>query len=716
MNSKRRNLKRSLKMLFSSRIHPIIFSDNEPLWHPPRNGAIRSRLQGEHQSDSLYSFLRLSEKHGVLKFYKNTKQNLSTPSMNPQKDYPPLVYWIKPDDLLDFFDSQIFNFLDEDATHIFHYGEKGCGKTLSQNCWLHTRNNSLENKKVFWVRCDGFKLYKLWFDSAMSTTKPTSLNDYLDMQLIYVFARYYKENSFMLNIFEKLKRERVTFDYMPGKVFSHKEERSVVEYIEKLNTDILSYKGIDPSDGSAMSYSIFILKEAQALRTGIDRARFNYSQLSKALQTFLLKNDYRILKVLDGIDNINLLSTTAIPFYYRMLEEVANFMYKSEPSVIKLTSLRERTMLEVQRMRHTVLSDKLTDQILPLERKHPQLNFVKIAERHGEFNQQGNVHARSRVPDFISFHRFLEIETMKQKNGHALEGCYHNNAATFLHNALELSLIVYYRWLQVGKADDFSADHYAKIFRKRNLFLNGRFYLDSSRPRPDGIKQGLYSFNIFYCEPNSEASNLSRRWQGLCTIRILQTLAGVDKATSEGIITQYISNQFGYTVKQIQNSLSLCKDFGMIDSTMTDESRKNNEILIEISQKGKYIVDELVFSELDVLYTLALDTYLPASYRSLLVIHSNKIKGETQYASSAIISSILFMLFLLYVHAEEMETYNENNKLSLKKHHFKLPFVKHARKLLRRVFQLYDLASDDEKKRIDLFIEDLLDKQKNVVH
>lgn len=39
-------------------------------------------------------------------------------------------------------------------------GNKGTGKSITQNFWLHTHNEALEKRRIFWIRLDANKWYK----------------------------------------------------------------------------------------------------------------------------------------------------------------------------------------------------------------------------------------------------------------------------------------------------------------------------------------------------------------------------------------------------------------------------------------------------------------------------------------------------------------------------------------------------------------------------
>jgi len=677
---------------------------NIQMWYPLDDPRILFRLKGEDETEDIYEYLRSTKKHELLKLFKEYHKYIANPSMNPRKSYEPLEYWIEPEDVTQKFDAQILEFLGEDYTHIFYVGEKGCGKTLTQNCWLHTKNKDLEDRKIFWVRCDGYKLYKLWYDPNLDKKKGTSLEDYLNLQLVYVFAKYYNQNPFFEKIFNQLRQDNVKFPYMPGKVHDHKIANEMASFFEKFSRDIEGYE-FTKALNKKSSYAIYILREAQAERTGIDRARWNLLSLSRYFQNFLLKNGYKILKIVDGIDNINLVSSEALPYYKHMISEVAQFIYtNSTPDILKIVALRERTKIDIERAR-LGLVDNLRDDIHPVPIKHSTPPFREISNKRWGYikNKIKKIKFISNIPSsFLIYPSFYLIDNRLEK----INNCYHNNIATFLHNTFSLFMTVYYRWLQLNKTEDFSYENYIQIFRSRNFFLNGRFYLNSKVNLPDTTKKGVFAFNIFHSQPNCNATFISRRWQGLCTTRILQLLINIPSnyKISENQTIEYLENWFGYTLKQIKFSLNLCRNFGLVDTKMDEDEDK---IYLEISKKGKYVL-HLIFSDLDVLYTLALDTYLPSSFQDLIAVHCNRIHKETYYPSSAIITSILFILFLIYVHNKEMNLLsqtNESGSIPFDPKNFDLPF--NIQRILKRSLRLYKLANRNEKQKIAMLIQKL---------
>lgn len=678
--------------------------DETNLWYPLDDDKILSRLRGEHNTADLDEYFRLSGQRNIVTLFREYRSCLANKSLNPHKEYESLRYWVEPRKVTRFLDEQILEYSEHPVhTHIFHIGERGVGKTITQNAWLHTRFDEIERRKIFWVRCDGYKLYKLWLERDIHS--PTTLEDYLDMQLLYVFSKYL-ETDFFSQIYSTIKQEKATFQRLIGKVFDNFEDADMASYVNKFRRNLLTYESARSAIDEKSSYALYILKEAQSRRTGIDRARWNWISLSKKLQNFLLEHGYKILQIVDGADNINLSDKETKPLYERFIAQISDFIYSgTSPQVIKMVSLRERTSIDVKvRRAQMALPDKERDDIRVLEIKHSSPNFNEIYQKRWRYIQ---TIVQDTLEDLGEEFNLSILSKVDKEFSARINAYYHNNVSTFLYNDLTLRMMIYYRWLQVNRAVNFSYESYARLFRSRNLFLNGHFYLHSKPVPSSSVKKGLFSCNIFYAEPNSRGHSLSSRWQGLCAVRILQLLKSLAPyKVSEESVVKYVRRQFDYSSQQIMKTVSLCKNYGLVDTKFFEQNDKH--IYLEISAKGDYLLD-LVFSDLDVLYTLSLDTYLPSKYRDLIRVHSNKIYRETEYASSAVVTTFLFLLFIMYVHRQEMNRFDKHIKVNgvreVCRDAFQLPLRKHLLHIVKRAHQLYKTASNEEKERIDNFFE-----------
>ena len=187
------------------RFHSIEFLSGEYVY-PCEVETLRSHLLGESEVVKVEDhFLRTDT--DFLKNHELFKSLIENGYFNPYKHYRLCEYFI----ITKTFDDLniLYTFHDEPVLkrNIVHVGEKGSGKTALQNCWLKENNKTLEEKGIFWVRCDGHKLYRLWLNHKESlkegidnTSKDSSvpiqgerlvnIEEYLDIQLIYVFAKY----------------------------------------------------------------------------------------------------------------------------------------------------------------------------------------------------------------------------------------------------------------------------------------------------------------------------------------------------------------------------------------------------------------------------------------------------------------------------------------------------------------------------------------------
>ncbi|MBK8566948.1 MAG: hypothetical protein IPN76_27375 [Saprospiraceae bacterium] len=221
----------------------------------------------------------------------------------------------------------------------------------------------------------------------------------------------------------------------------------------------------------------------------------------------------------------------------------------------------------------------------------------------------------------------------------------------------------------------------AENLRNRNKFLNGKLYLDSRNGADDRRTLGSFGFNLFYMNLFSMSGKLSfSNWSGLCSTRVLQYLHYGNDKKSYSSLLDFLVNNFDYQKSQIDHCIILLKTYGYIDTKFT----KSDEILFyEISEKGVENL-KLVYSDIDVLYYLCIDTQMPSFFfdEDLIKVHDNKILVNedipvmTNYRYSACLSTVVFILFLIFKDFDEQKGMLTNPKHSLIhiKNAFRLPF------------------------------------------
>ncbi len=289
MNTYERKLAKSL--INNSKLAKLDRIETRNLKKPNSIPSIRNKLlirgQNEIPTTSIKEYLN---KHDSLEkeiYTKFKSYVLHSDSMNPHvKPYPlreyfveyktdgkKLMHLVELEDLLN--DTAVDDEIIMKIVHynrlyggILHVGEKGSGKTFSQNVWLHDNHKKFEENKIFWVRLDAAKLFKLWSTSTLENANLTTVKEYLIGQLLYVFCKHFNPNfpgsSLLLaEIAEKLKESsennikpssiKKKYDMKIAaddqEIFSFVAEKKgiekVTDYFEELERQISVYEGLN---------------------------------------------------------------------------------------------------------------------------------------------------------------------------------------------------------------------------------------------------------------------------------------------------------------------------------------------------------------------------------------------------------------------------------------------------------------------------------------
>ena len=194
-----------------------------PNWSLPRNPsmyayeveALASKLRWDRQKTAT-AFLEKNDENFFrgIETFKNTSAAATFNPHKPQTDTP---YFIETstlsdlDTLIPYSDGSIRH------THVVHVGPKGSGKTTVQNQWLYRNHDLLEQKKVFYVRCDAPKLFEFWERHYENPERwpldglPT-IDEYLDFQTLCILAKY-SHHRLPGEILAYLQKDNILFDY-----------------------------------------------------------------------------------------------------------------------------------------------------------------------------------------------------------------------------------------------------------------------------------------------------------------------------------------------------------------------------------------------------------------------------------------------------------------------------------------------------------------------
>jgi len=135
---------------------------------------------------------------------------------------------------------------------------------------------------------------------------------------------------------------------------------------------------------------------------------------------------------------------------------------------------------------------------------------------------------------------------------------------------------------------------------------------------------------------------------------------------------------FGYDKNVIVECITSLAEASLLDSVADDNYTNlfrymaDKYIYYSITRKGIFLLEKLL-SDLDVLYILSLDTYLPDAFLTENIVDSyiNGVNTISFYRPNCIKSTISFLAFLLYSDDKERikfeATYN-NNKIDQKEY------------------------------------------------
>lgn len=676
---------------------------------------LRSYLLGQGRTEDVITFIEKRSYRGedsianqiIIKYFKS----LEVPEVENDAFYPPLEFWVEPTEVTRELDEYVLNPKRSSTRPVVYIGEKGSGKTHTIHCWLFKNRQKFNQRKILWVYANGHELYQIWRGYEKYEPNLVTIEEFFKLRLIYIIAKYHTHNAFLREIHDQLMRCSKRTFYIGKSGSSYQEDtvrlalKTFEEHIRSYEATRRYYRGVEAK------YYSYVLRESQRGRVNFDKAKQRWLALARSVEEFLFEHGYTILKILDGMDNINIeAQTTMVSLYKFAIKQAANFLLSESDRIIKILVTRERTYIDIMR-EPTVppgySGTGMTD--LPYEIGQPPQDMVRIYERRMRFVL--SLTGEEAKSDLVSFLRkgvicYQEHLNAISDNKKTLSDWYHNNVSNFLHNVFTLFLLLYYRWLQQGKPD-LSIYNIGKQLREyfpRNLFLNGRFFLDS-RKHQNRSKIGEFAFSPFYVEEDFVKQNPSNI---LIHLRVLQLLDQERELPEEEAID--ILNTLGHDHDLIVQSIELCREYGLVDTKVS--ARHQHKIYVKTTAKGKALLD-LIFSNLDLLYLFALDTYVPSYFVSEEFIQpfNNKLLPteepiKTKYAIGAIKTATVFLIYLLHLNELDALKFANVSEIDYISTVLSLPLSpKHMLRLAKRFEQLYERCTSEERKELRTFFD-----------
>ncbi|MBF0648622.1 hypothetical protein IR083_07305 [Dysgonomonas sp. GY75] len=655
----------------------------------------RGCLNGDGKSDIKYTL-----KGELLKDFEKIEKDLFlSESLDPKKEYLPQKYFYKTH----VFDKveEIFTKVIEDDNRIYFLrGARSIGKTLSQNIYLKENDKRLETEKIFWVRCDCKKIIDILRDRNISfeniDNSVNFINDYLNIQFLYVFAKYYNDDQ--RAFFRKIFDEIATFEIeqrSSKSIFNLQSKKVTIRSeIEEINKNIWHFKRTRADEtfhyGREIIFGLGLKKENKATMA-LDKWR----SLSVQIQQKMNDLGYKILKIIDGIDNYSKYDYAGeySAAYKFLLEKI----YKCHIDYERTKQNKNESIIVM--LRSNTYYDYITNHynIEKKENVNPRIYDDEIKknsiEEKDEILKRRYFFLNEKYRNSHVFSIFQLVIENKNDNTYlnAFLGA-DKHVGYYLRNNLSLiPALIYYQ-----KKYDMSVEKLILFFKNYqgvNLLLNGFFALDSFDKESGFIVDiGKMLFNIFYFE--SQRSN-NKKWQGLCCTRIIQHLIAKGRTTKEALIED-IKYLFGYDEFEIKKKISKLLFYSIIrlDKKVDGEDISPNLL---ITEKGKIVLD-LIYSDVDILYHCALDTPLPSNLieQSYIQPHNNDMYVKN-YAISSLKSSITFIQYLKKINMAETKTLNKKAKARYNPDDYSLPLLDNddvIERLTNRLQELYSSLKD----------------------
>jgi len=447
-------------------------------------------------------------------------------------------------------------------------------------------------------------------------------------------------------------------------VFNSEEQKNILETLKGI---IKEYdKGI--YDKRQMDARINLLL-TDKYKTGYSHNKSIaelWLKTSKYIQKTILNEGYKILNIIDGIDNIIIQDSPEDKTFFNIkLKELAEIIEPKhqKKSVYYFIALRNDTMtlfLKNYTVRSTAGYGENNITYNKLEHSHSSRNIDIISKKRYStlINKIKTLDKVSLYQDVLSCLFNSELHTPELENI--------DNTRMLLRHKLFLSLQVYFEFIRSKKNfNNKDCKKFTKRVLKETLFLRDKLCIATDIQKNSSLEDMYKIFpNIFY--PHEETA----KWSGLCRIRILQLLQS-NNLSLENIITIL---SVIYDKKYIQKKVDSLLSYNLIKTNLDKEFKT---VMYKTSNKGDKLLS-LIKSDLDILYYLSLDTPMPEkftnissyenSYMAIFRKRSDSDPKNTGYHHSIIKSVSTFILFIKYIHDDET--------LLLDNHMQSNPFIK----------------------------------------
>jgi len=464
-------------------------------------------------------------------------------------------------------------------------------------------------------------------------------------------------DELLYEINDSFRRDIVNNDSLPevfnrflGSLDDKKRAEYKDEIINKIKENINNNEDILKSDVKTTLLKIQVKIKSRRRNT----AKL-WLSISRHVQNFAVTNNYKILRIIDGIDNIVIQdSTEDKDFFKNKIRELAEIKRKiNKNNTFYFISLRDDSFLELDNKVKEYESNSVSSVDIGFHKYHHENagNSMKkiILKRFKALESTMNLNYNDSLYGDITSYIFNEYEHkyFNEKNRF-------RNIRMSLRHCMFLSLHSFYEFNK-NKIEYFNATICKTIIDKmfeEVFFLRSKLYVRTEETTGSTRDYKYKVFpNIFYTH------HKDNRWTGLCRLRIIQLLTNNKLNKNEIIDSLSCLYPSEYIEEKIENLLN----YNLIETTFSD---KTNNLTYKSTNKASYLLS-IVKSNLNTIYFLCLDTPLPDKYvneddafspNSYLSIFIRKINisKNTGYGNSIVKSITTFVLFIKYIHELEI--------------------------------------------------------------
>jgi len=416
-------------------------------------------------------------------------------------------------------------------------GEKGSGKTLSQNKWLYDNNKKFEQNKIFWVRLDASKLLSIWKEATnLNIPNLTTPEEYIFGQLTYVFCKHFRKDlpkysPFIGKIAQdislspqnnipnttKTKEQSRLFGSDFETLIKTAQKRcinTIIDYAYELERQIaisertfdgeFERKDFKKATGRIPGTDSFLIKNvllgSQKFEQNVNvGSKPEWVAMGKFIRDFIIKNNYYVLYIVDGLDNINFFFKERKDYIEKLLKLLYDFPLKlhgTSKNELLLLSVRDTTFESLRR----VLMDGGEH---PDNTKYKKVNnFYKI---YIDTNNIVKPILNKRLKHFFNINpkyddSFINVVLKTISDYHHIEdeARWNANIRCFLFNHLTLAKLITFRnfYFFANSKDKFDIKQHIDTFENINFFLNGELFVDEQIESKTS-SEGSNVFNLF---------------------------------------------------------------------------------------------------------------------------------------------------------------------------------------------------------------------------